>query len=91
TMTNAGQTVRNHGVYKEVVPNRRLAQVWDFDIFLAPGEKPYEVPVSVDLAPAGSGTKMTFKQGPLATAEFTEGSRQGVTSNFDRLAKTLGG
>jgi len=40
---------------------------------------------------AGGGTKLTFKQGPLATAEHTEGSRQGVMKNMDKLAKVAEG
>lgn len=76
-------------VQSQNAKNRRLAYTWHFDIFLAPDEKPHDVPISVDLEPVKEGTKMTFKQGPLATAEFTEGSRQGVLANFDRLAKAL--
>jgi hypothetical protein len=38
-----------------------------------------------------TGTKMTFTQGPLAKAEFTEGSRQGVIQNLRHLAKALEG
>lgn len=88
-MKDAKATLLNHGKYTEVVPNRRIAMVWTFDIFLAPGEKPYPVPISIDLEPVGAGTKMTFKQGPLATAEFSEGSRQGVLANFAKLEKAL--
>ncbi|MFO1532570.1 MAG: SRPBCC domain-containing protein [Thermoplasmatota archaeon] len=80
----------NHGKYVEVQPNRRLAQEWLFDIFLGPGEKPYNVAITIDLEPAGKGTRMTFKQGPLATAEHSEGSRQGVTRNIEEMAKALG-
>jgi uncharacterized protein YndB with AHSA1/START domain len=90
-MKDKTQTLHNHGVYREVVPNRRLAITWIFDIFLAPGEKPYDVPITIDLEPVSGGTKMTFKQGPLATAEHSEGSRQGVLSNFEKLAKALDG
>jgi uncharacterized protein YndB with AHSA1/START domain len=83
------QTIHNHGRYTEVKLHTRLAWTWEFDIFLAPGEKPYDVPISVDLAPVAGGTKMTFKQGPLAAAEHTEGSRQGVLANIERLAGIL--
>lgn len=91
TMTDGQQTIRNHGTYTEITPPRRLAYIWNFDVFLAPGEKPYDVPISIEFQAVESGTKMTFTQGPLATAEFTEGSRQGVLSNFDKLAKALEG
>jgi uncharacterized protein YndB with AHSA1/START domain len=88
--------LHNHGVYTEVVPNRRLAYRWDFDIFLGPGEKPYPIAVTIDLEevpgePGKTGTRMTFTQGPMAKPEFTEGSRQGVIQNFRHLEKALGG
>jgi uncharacterized protein YndB with AHSA1/START domain len=87
--------LHNHGVYTEVVPDRVLAQRWDFDIFLGPGETPYEIQVRVELEPTqpmgpGSvGTKMTFTQGPMAKPEHTEGSRQGVIKNFAKLEAAL--
>lgn len=88
--------LHNHGIYTEVVPNRRLSQSWEFDIFLAPGEKAYPIPITVDfeeIDTMGPGspkaTKMTFTQGPMAKPEFSEGSRQGVISNFVKLAKAL--
>ncbi|HLE47462.1 MAG TPA: SRPBCC domain-containing protein [Candidatus Thermoplasmatota archaeon] len=90
-MTDPKVKLRNYGTYTEVKPRKRLAWTWTFDIFLAPGEKPYDVPISVDLEPVSGGTKLTFKQGPLASAEHTEGSRQGVTANFEKLRQALGG
>lgn len=91
TFTQGDQTIRNHGTYRTVEPGRRLAWLWKFDIFLAPDEEPYDVPISVNFQEVAGGTKMTFRQGPLATAEHTEGSRQGVMSNFEKLAKALEG
>ncbi|HUR25564.1 MAG TPA: SRPBCC family protein [Candidatus Thermoplasmatota archaeon] len=96
-MSNAAHgELHNHGTYTEVVPNRRLSQRWDFDIFLAPGEKPYPIAITIefdeiDTMGPGSpkGTKMTFTQGPMAKPGFTEGSRQGVISNFAKLETAL--
>jgi uncharacterized protein YndB with AHSA1/START domain len=88
-MKDAKQTLHNHGTYNEVVPNKRLGMVWNFDIFLQPSEKPYDVPITIVLEPVSGGTKMTFTQGPLASPEHTEGSRQGVVANFEKLAKAL--
>ncbi|MHB8585680.1 MAG: SRPBCC family protein [Thermoplasmatota archaeon] len=84
-----GQTIHNRGTYTEVVPLRRLAYLWHFDIFLAPGEKPYDIPISIDFEPVPGGTKVRFYEGPLATAQHTEGSRQGVLKNFDRLEAVM--
>ncbi len=89
TMKSGGQTIRNHGTYTRIEPMRRLAYTWNYDIFLSPGEKPYDVPISVEFQEVPGGTKVTFTQGPLATREFTEGSRKGVLSNFDKLGKAL--
>ena len=90
-MSDGKQTIKNHGTYTEIVPNRRLIYTWHFDIFLGPGDKPYDVPMSVTFEAVPAGTKMIFTQGPLDSAEHTEGSRQGVLANFERLAKTLEG
>jgi uncharacterized protein YndB with AHSA1/START domain len=85
-------TVVNHGTYTLVQPFWELGWTWRFDIFLGPGEQPYDVPIFVALSKApGGGTKMTFTQGPLATPEHTEGSRQGVLANFAKLEKALEG
>ena len=89
-MVNKDHNLLNHGVYTVVNPYTHLAWTWNFDIFLAPGEKPYDVPIEVRLERVAGGTKMTFKQGPLAKPEFTEGSRQGVLANFEKMAKALG-
>jgi uncharacterized protein YndB with AHSA1/START domain len=83
-------TAVNHGTYTVVRPHTNLEWTWHFDIFLGPDDKPYDVPIKVKLEPAGSGTRMTFTQGPLARPEYTEGSRQGVLGNFEKLAKALG-
>lgn len=89
--------LHNHGKYTEIVPNQRIVQEWHFDIFLAPGEKPYPISITIEfeetptMEPGKMGTKMTFTQGPMAKPEFTEGSRQGVIGNFAKLGKALEG
>lgn len=90
-MKGKEHTVVNHGTYNLVIPHWELGWTWHFDIFLAPGEKPYDVPLFLALERlADGGTKMRFTQGPLATPEFSEGSRQGVLANFAKLAQALG-
>jgi uncharacterized protein YndB with AHSA1/START domain len=81
--------ILNHGVYTEVDPTSRLAYNWHFDIFLAPGEKPYDVPVTIELQEVPDGTKMIYTQGDLATPDATEGSRQGYLEHFERFAKIV--
>jgi uncharacterized protein YndB with AHSA1/START domain len=89
-MTGNGHDLVNHGTYRVVDPPRRLAWTWHFDIFLAPDEKPYDVPIEVTLTatPTG-GTQMVFKQGPLARREDTLGSRDGVLKNLEMLDRAL--
>lgn len=85
-----GHDLVNGGTYRVVEPPRRLAWTWHYDIFLDPEERPYDVPIEVALDPTpGGGTRMTFRQGPLAKPEFTEGSRLGVEQNLRYLAKAL--
>jgi uncharacterized protein YndB with AHSA1/START domain len=89
-MKGNGHDLVNGGTYRVVDPPRRLAWTWHYDIFLAPGEKGYDVPIEVTLTPTPmGGTQMVFKEGPLAKREFTEGSRQGVLSNLQKLAEAL--
>jgi uncharacterized protein YndB with AHSA1/START domain len=89
-MTDGKQTIVNHGHFAAIEPLRRLAQVWRFDIFLGPQDQPYDVPITVEFEAVPGGTKVTFVQGPLASDEYTEGSRQGVTTQLDHVAKVLG-
>lgn len=89
-MKGKEHTVVNHGTYEVVTPPRELGWTWHFDIFLGPSQKPYDVPIFLAFEKTASGgTRMIFTQGPLATPEHSEGSRQGVLANFVALAKAL--
>jgi uncharacterized protein YndB with AHSA1/START domain len=89
-MKNAEHDLVNHGTYRVVDRPRHLAWTWRFDIYLVPGEKPYDVPIEITLTPTPmGGTQMVFKQGPLAKREHTLGSREGVLQNIEKLAKAL--
>jgi uncharacterized protein YndB with AHSA1/START domain len=91
-MKNSEHDLVNRGTYRVVEPPRRLTWTWHFDIYLQPGEKPYDVPIEITLTPTPmGGTQMVFKQGPLRAAGHTEGSRQGVLKNLEALAKALEG
>lgn len=90
TMKNKEHDLVNAGTYTAVDPYTRLAWTWHFDIYLKPGEKPYDVPIEVTLTPTPmGGTQMVFKQGPLRAPGHTEGSMQGVLQNLGYLAKAL--
>lgn len=89
-MKNKEHDLVNGGTYTVVDPPRRLAWTWHFDIYLQPGEKPYDVPIEITLVPTPmGGTQMVFRQGPLRAPGHTEGSMQGVIQNLDHLAKAL--
>lgn len=89
-MTGGGHDLVNGGTYRIVDEPKLLAWTWHFDIFLKPDQKPYDVPIEVRLEPAAFGaTKMTFTQGPLSDRGNTMGSRAGVVSNLEMLAKAL--
>lgn len=89
-MSGKGHELVNRGTYREVDAPRRLAWTWHFDIFLQAGQEPYDVPIEVTLTPTPmGGTQMVFKEGPLASRAFTQGSRDGVLQNLAYLAKAL--
>ena len=89
-MVGNGHDLVNGGTYRVVDAPSHLAWTWHFDIFLQPGEKPYDVPIEIRLAPTPmGGTQMVFKEGPLAKRAHTLGSREGVLKNLDALAKAL--
>jgi uncharacterized protein YndB with AHSA1/START domain len=89
-MKNAEHDLVNGGTYRVVDEPHHLAWTWHFDIYLQPGEKPYDVPIEVRLVPTPmGGTQMVFKQGPLAKREYTLGSRSGVLANLEKLAQAL--
>lgn len=89
-MKNEEHDLVNSGTYRVVDAPHHLAWTWHFDIYLQPGEMPYDVPIEVRLVPTPfGGTQMVFKQGLLRARGHTEGSRQGVLKNFDALAKAL--
>ena len=90
-MRSAEHDLVNRGTYTLVLPYWELGWTWHFDLFLAPGQQPYDVPLflSLERLPDG-GTRMRFTQGPLAAPEHTEGSRQGMLANFEKMAKALG-
>ena len=73
------------GVYREVVPDRRLVftHAWD-----AQGGKPgHETLVTVEFAEPGPGqTRMTFRQTNFKSDASRDGHGSGWTEAFERLA-----
>ena len=71
-----------HGIYREVVENRRLVFTfaWEED-----GERGEENLVTVTFAEEGGKTRMTFKQVPFLSVEERDGHNDGWNEAFDKL------
>lgn len=78
--------LRQHGVYREVVPGVRLVHTftWEDADELGP-----ETLITVTFAARDGGTLMTFRQAPFATVSSLEGHRGGWGETFDRLVAHL--
>ena len=74
------------GIYREVVPDERLAFTfcWDGDT-IAP-----ETLVTIVFEDRGAQTLMHFTQGLFETPEHAEGHRAGWDHEFDQLADYVG-
>ncbi|MGH8764714.1 MAG: SRPBCC family protein [Burkholderiales bacterium] len=69
------------GVYKEVVPNRKLAFTWCW-----PNSTPDRVSlVTIHFKPAGTGTDLTFLHEQFFDEAARDGHRRGWTVTLDKL------
>ena len=71
---------RVSGVYREIVPPRRLVFTWAWD---NDGERGHESTVTVEFEAAPGGTLMRFHQATFRTAEMTRLHNEGWTSCLD--------
>jgi uncharacterized protein YndB with AHSA1/START domain len=74
------------GVYKEIVPPRRLVFTWAWE---EDGKRGHETEITIDLEPAGKATKMRFVQEVFATSKALEGHQMGWDASFALLDKAL--
>ncbi len=76
------------GVYREVVPCKRLVQTWVYE-----GQSsvsPYPTLLTVDFRELGSGsTEIKLRQDQLLTPEYREGNREGWRLCLDKLEALL--
>jgi len=73
------------GIYKEVVPNRKLVFTWTW-----PRTTPErESVVSIELRRSGSGTELLFRHEQLFDEAVREGHRRGWTESFAKLEQFL--
>jgi uncharacterized protein YndB with AHSA1/START domain len=75
------------GVYKEVVPNRKLVFTWTW-----PRTTPErESVVTIVLKAAGSGTQLDFRHEQLFDESVRDGHRRGWSESLDKLERYLTG
>lgn len=76
------------GVYREIVPGKRLAFTWAWE---ENGVRGHEMLVEVDFAPAGANTRVTLTQSNFASHEARDNHQIGWTSSFVCLEQFLSG
>jgi uncharacterized protein YndB with AHSA1/START domain len=76
------------GVYREIVPSRRLAFTWAWE---ENGRRGHETVVEIDFAPAGPGTRIVLTQREFQSAEARGGHAQGWASTLNCLDRLLKG
>jgi uncharacterized protein YndB with AHSA1/START domain len=80
-----GKAHEVQGVYKEVVPNRRLVFTWVW-----PNSTPErESLITIDFRAAGRGTELVFTQERFFDATVRDGHRKGWTESFTKLDRFL--
>jgi uncharacterized protein YndB with AHSA1/START domain len=82
----AGKDLWLGGVYREIVPPKRLVFTFAWE---EEGERGLETLVTITLSDEGGKTRMTFRQSPFQSSGELDGHRGGWTSCFDRLDEHL--
>jgi uncharacterized protein YndB with AHSA1/START domain len=70
-----------HGKYQEMVPARKLVFTWGWE------DKHEDTLVTVELAPAGKGTKLTLTHERLPDAKSRDSHAKGWTGCLDHLVQ----
>ena len=75
------------GVYKEVVPHRKLVFTWTW-----PNSTPErESVITIELRAAGRGTELVFRQEQFSDSTVRDNHRRGWTESFVKLERFLTG
>jgi len=86
---DSGNEMGMGGVYREIVPGRRLVQTESFDQKWYPGD----ALITTELAGQGSGTKFTatilYESHEARNAVLKSRMEQGVAASYDRLKALL--
>ena len=82
-----GKAHEVQGVYREVVPNRRLVFTW-----MWPNSTPErESLITIELRAAGRGTEFIFRQEQFFDSTVRDNHRRGWTESFAKLENFLTG
>jgi uncharacterized protein YndB with AHSA1/START domain len=80
-----GKAHEVQGVYREVVPHRKLVFTWTW-----PNSTPErESVITIEFRAAGRGTELVFRQEQFFDASARDGHQRGWTESFVKLAKFL--
>ena len=83
----AGQDTWAHGVYREIVPDRRLQFTFQWEWAPQPSD---DTLVTVTFEAQGdAGTRLTFRQEPFTSEAMRDGHTQGWGAVLDRLAEDV--
>jgi uncharacterized protein YndB with AHSA1/START domain len=83
--TDDGEVHEVSGVYRDVVPNQKLAFSWAWH-----STPERESLVTVSLKPDGAGTLLTLHHEQLFDQAAADGHRNGWTGSLDKLEKFVG-
>jgi uncharacterized protein YndB with AHSA1/START domain len=96
---NNGEPIYTTGVYREIVPRKRLVTTdcfADADGNVVPAthygmgeDVPLEMLITVTFEDLGGQTKMTLRHEGLPAGDMTEGAGTGWNESFDKLAAAL--
>ena len=82
-----GKAHEVQGVYREVVPNRKLVFTWTW-----PNSTPErELVITIEFRPVGGGTELVFKQEQFFDATVRDNHRRGWSESFVKLDQFLTG
>ena len=80
-----GKAHEVQGVYREVVPHRRLVFTWTW-----PNSTPErESVITIEFRAAGGGTELVFRQEQFFDAAARDGHQRGWTESFVKLERFL--
>ena len=89
-MTGEPGTYGAEGVYREIVPNRKLVLTWTW--VDAPPDEPLDGSASLvtfDIAPDGAGTALTLTHEALRDQDEADSHQEGWIQALDKLTRLL--